>query len=228
MHWVSSIISLFFVSLTIHAGETDSSVISNPTVLQDFYRGILNQIRDDVELGSDAEQDVDAYILSHLMNQLSKARNSEPSLSPYSEDGSIMVTKEGLQKRSKSDAKRTKDMSRLAMRILKRSQGNASSRVAYRILKKRERGNAARIAMRVLRKRGGDQYDFKNFNRVTRASPYSNIGGYFGGMSLGNSHNYPMYYPTAVQELSNTEQKRSECSPNCEEAFSTQGEEDEA
>ena len=187
----------------------------------------MSKIRDDDEIGLDTEQEVDAYILSHIINQLSNVRNSETSLSPYNEDGSIMITKEGLQKRSKSDAKRTKDMSRLAMRILKRSRGGDSSRVAYRILKKRERGNAARIAMRVLRKRG-EQYDFKNFNRVTRASPYSNIGGYFGGMSLGNSHNYPTYYPTAVQELSNTERKRSECSSNCEEAYSTQGEEEEA
>ena len=54
-------------------------------------------------------------------------------------------------------------MSRLAMRILKRSKGQ--SRVAYRILRKRERGNNARIAMRVLRKRD-DPTDFTNFNRV--------------------------------------------------------------
>merc|ERR1719362_1039981 len=115
-----------------------------------------------------------------------------------------------VQKRSKFDTKRTHDMSRLAMRILKRN-GPQTSRVAYRILKKKGT-NAARIAMRVLRKR--DPQNFDNFNRVTRASPYSNIGGYFGGMSLGQVAHSPYgfagmtYYPNTIEEPSNLAQKR--------------------
>ena len=119
-----------------------------------------------------------------------------------------------VQKRSKFDTKRTHDMSRLAMRILKRN-GPQTSRVAYRILKKKGT-NAARIAMRVLRKR--DPQNFDNFNRVTRASPYSNIGGYFGGMSLGQNNHFPYglqgmnlpYYPHSFEESSNDVQKRAE------------------
>jgi len=112
------------------------------------------------------------------------------------------------------DTKRTHDMSRLAMRILKRN-GPQTSRVAYRILKKKGT-NAARIAMRVLRKR--DPQNFDNFNRVTRASPYSNIGGYFGGMSLGQNNHFPYglqgmnlpHYPHSFEESSNDVQKRAE------------------
>ena len=189
-----------------------------------FFRQLLNKAKDDSELESEEEQNVDAYILSHIIHELSNTRNAEASLSPYYSDGRTIYSRQGLQKRSKWDSKRTKDMSRLAMRILKRSQGQ--SRVAYRILKKRERGNNARIAMRVLRKRD-DQTDYRNFNRVTRASPYSNIGGYFGGMSLGAPAHYPTYYQVPVQELESNERKRSECTTNCEEVYGSEGEEEE-
>ena len=107
------------------------------------------------------------------------------------------------------------------MRILKRS-GQQTSRVAYRILKKR-RNNAARIAMRVLKRSPESNFNFKNFNRVTRASPYSNIGGYFGGMSLGQVAHMPYgfngmtYYPRTVDEPSSSAQKRSDCASNCED-----------
>ena len=194
-------------------------------IILDFLLQLLNTARDDKELESEEEQNIDAYVLSRIIHDLSNNRNAETSLSPNHYDVGTMNSRQGLQKRSKWDSKRTKDMSRLAMRILKRSQGQ--SRVAYRILKKRERGNNARIAMRVLRKRD-DQTDYRNFNRVTRASPYSNIGGYFGGMSLGKGGNYPTYYPVAVQEIASNERKRSECTSNCDEDYGVQGQDEEA
>ena len=194
-------------------------------IVLDYFRQLLNTVKDDNELESEEEQNVDAYILSHIIHELSNTRNAEASLSPYHSDGRTIYSRQGLQKRSKWDSKRTKDMSRLAMRILKRSQGQ--SRVAYRILKKRERGNNARIAMRVLRKRDG-LTDYGNFNRVTRASPYSNIGGYFGGMSLGKGGNYPTYYPVALREIASDERKRSECTSNCDEDYGVQGQDEEA
>jgi len=237
MHLLSSILSLLFVCLTINPGKTqifrNSGKNSNSNALQDWYRDLLNKVKEDFEVGSNEEQDVDAYILSHIINQLSHTKNLETSLSPeHDVEGTI-------QKRAKSQPKRAQDMSRLAMRILKRSQGMDSQRVAYRILKKREQGNAARIAMRVLRKRDAariamrvlrkrdGQTDFKSFDRVTRASPYSNIGGYFGGMSLGAPAHYPTYYQVPVQELESNERKRSECTTNCEEVYGSEGEEEE-
>lgn len=237
MHLLSSILSLLFVSLTINPGKTqifrNSGKISNSNALQDFYRDLLYKIKDEFEVGSDEEQDVDAYILSHIINQLSHTKNLETSLSPEHDDEGT------IQKRAKTEPKRAQDMSRLAMRILKRNQGMDSQRVAYRILKRREQGNNARIAMRVLRKRDAariamrvlrkrdDQTGFKSFDRVTRASPYSNIGGYFGGMSLGTPAHYPTYYQVPVQELENNERKRSECTSNCEEVYGSEGEEEE-
>lgn len=120
-------------------------------------------------------------------------------------------------------------MSRLAMRILKRN-GQQTSRVAYRILKKR-RNNAARIAMRVLKRDPKSNEHFENFNRVTRASPYSNIGGYFGGMSLGQHVPYGFsgmtYYPKTFEEPSEPAQKRADCLSNCEDE-TTAAEDEEA
>ena len=116
------------------------------------------------------------------------------------------------------------------MRILKRN--GQQSRVAYRILKKR-RNNAARIAMRVLKRDIDSNLQFKNFNRVTRASPYSNIGGYIGGMSLGHVAHIPYgfagmtYYPNSIEEPSNLAQKRGIDCSNCEDE-STSAEDEEA
>ena len=168
----------------------------------------MNNVKDEYEVGYDEEQDVDAHIHSHRLNHI---RNLEMSLSREHDD-------EGkIQKRAKSEPKRAQNFSRLALRIVKRSQGLDSPRVACYILKQREEDHAARIAMskarlrkrdaagiamRMLRKRDG-QTGFKSFDRVTRASPYSNIGGYIGGMALQTPAHYPSFafYQVPVQEL---------------------------
>ena len=103
----------------------------------------MNNVKDEYEVGYDEEQDVDAHIHSHRVNHI---RNLEMSLSPEHDD-------EGkIQKRAKSEPNRAQNISRLALRILKRGLGMDSPRVAYYILKKKEEGHAARIAMRFLRK----------------------------------------------------------------------------
>ena len=163
--------------------------------ISDFFNAALNRFYDRLEEKieeDDQSTSVNAEtkefnilnlpdILHGLSNPGSSSTSSRPEL-----DGDGIKRLLDIQKRSKSDAKRTQDMSRVAMRILKRS-GQDTSRVAMRILKKRGR-NAARIAMRVLRKRDGENPQTYNqlkghqIYRVSRASPYSNIGGYFGGM----------------------------------------------
>ena len=149
---------------------------------------------------------LNGHILTHIFDGLSNPEYSTTSLHSNVDGGRVQKLL-GVQKRSKSDAKRTQDMSRLAMRILKRN-GQDTSRMAMRILKKRGRNaavamrilkkrgsNAARIAMRVLRKRDEEnQQSDNNIHRVTRASPYSNIGGYFGDILPGRSTLSPSYY----------------------------------
>ena len=199
----------------------------------DFYRtAVLRTLRTlganaDSEENSETGQELDLLSLAHLLNAIS---NSEVVHSQGDDEDNIRSTSEIKKRSNKNDSKRTQDMSRLAMRILKRN-GQQTSRVAYRILKKR-RNNAARIAMRVLKRDPESNKRFKNFNRVTRASPYSNIGGYFGGMSLGQVAHMPYgfsgmtYYPNTIEEPSDPVQKRADC-PNCEDE-STAAEDEEA
>ena len=184
----------------------------------------MDRLNNEGHDNTDVEQAIDALLLSHILNELmsgdgSDSETSSKSVTTY--DSPMVSTVPDVQKRSESNAKRTRDTSRLAMRILKRN-GPETSRVAYRILKKRG-SNAARIAMRVLRKRDQDEdKTHKNFNRVTRAALYSNIGGYFGGVPFRpmaySQHRQPHHYSQFFDDapIINA-RKRANCISGCTE-----------
>ena len=97
-----------------------------------MYRKFLDRPNPDYVDNSEDEKVQGVLSFGRLVNAISNTDNLND---PNEDDGYIQPTPT-VQKRSNSDAKRTQDMSRLAMRILKRS-GQETSRVAYRILKKR-------------------------------------------------------------------------------------------
>ena len=148
----------------------------------DFYNAAIQKLSDAAEASyyRKLEDGPDDYQTTFL--PLSYALDK---LSYFDYPDSSPLSNVNIKKRSddQGSSKRAQDMSRLAMRILRKRSGQDSSRVAMRILKKRgkdssrvamrilkKRGsNAARVAMRVLKKRDDEPHHMTQMSRITRA-----------------------------------------------------------
>ena len=103
------------------------------------------------ESSSSNDNLVDLYPVHHEQDM----NNDEDGHSKSEVQPAFAIMEKRGGQGAKWDRKRTQDMSRLAMRILKKRgyAGQDASRMAMRILKKKRGSNAARLAMRVLKKK---------------------------------------------------------------------------